>query len=535
MTEVLFNQLEKIRTGANKLANAVKSTLGPNGQGVLIKRTNSLPFITKDGVTVAKNINLEDTLENIGAELIKEVARKTVEDAGDGTTTATILADSMLRNGIRYISAGVSPVKLKAGMDYAVKIATNSIKDQAIPIKSEQDLINVANISTNGDQEISSMIAEAITKVGKDGFVRVERSQTGKTEVVVVSGMNLERGFISPYFVNKPEKMLCEFKNPLILVTDKRITTFTELLPSLQISAKKGKSLLIIAEDIEGEALATLIMNKQEAIISVCAIRAPYLSGQKRILMDDIAILTGGKVVSEDLGMSLTKVTESDFGTCENATIGKDTTVIIGGGGNRADIEARINQIRNEIESSKDSHEITRLKTRLAKINGGIGIIYIGGQTETEMNEKKDRAEDAIYATVAAEQEGIVPGGGITLLNASIKLVEPGNTEDDYNLGIKLIKDTLVEPFKVLCENSNVNHEIILNKLIDANNTDKYIGWDAKNGIYVNMIENGIVDPAKVVRLALENAASVIGLLLTTKATIYEKEHQRISEPFMEK
>lgn len=519
MTEVLFNQLDHIKRGAEKLAGAVKSTLGPHGRGVLIKKTTSLPFITKDGVTVAKNIHLADALENIGAELIKEVARKTVDDAGDGTTTATILAEAILLNGIKYLAAGVNPTKLKAGIDDAVKHIIADIRKQSTPVGSVTDIINVANISTNGDQEISSMIAEAITKAGKDGVVRVERSQTGKTEVVVTSGMNLERGFISPYFVNKADKMLCDFQNPMVLITDKRITTFTELVPSLQIAAQKSKSLLIIADDIEGDALATLIMNKQQGIISTCAIRVPYLMGQKRTLLDDIAIFTGATVVSEDLGMSLTKVQESYFGTCDTATVGKTTTTIIGGGGNQKTINDRILEIRNEIADSKDLHEIERLKTRLAKLNGGVGIIYIGGQTETEMNEKKDRAEDAIYATIAAEQEGIVPGGGMALINACKKLTPP-NQDDDYRLGFKVIEDAIKQPFKIICENSNINPEVAL-KLIEQSNLEN-AGLDARNNLCSDLLKAGIVDPAKVVRLALENAASVIGLLLTTKAVIYE-------------
>jgi chaperonin GroEL len=534
ITEVLFSQLDQVKAGAKIIADAVKSTLGPNGRGVLIKRLHGFPFITKDGVTVAESMRLSDPMHNIGAELVKEVARKTVDGAGDGTTTATILTESILTNGLRQIAAGANPIEMKKGIDKAVEFVVKNIKEQSQKADTLEKLTSIAKISTNNDEEISAMIAEAITKVGKDGVVRVEESNTDKTELKITQGMNLERGFISPHFVNQEKKMMCEFTNPLILLTDKRITTFSELLPALQISAERNRPLLLICEDIEGEALATLIMNKKGARISVCAVRAPYMSGQKKTLLEDIAILTGGKVVSEDVGLLLTKVDETCFGHCDTASISKETTVLVGGAGTKEEVDARIMQIRTEITDSKDEMEIKRLKSRLAKINGGVGIIYVGGSTETEMQEKKFRVEDAIYATVAAEEEGMVPGGGLALFNVS-KAMEVKDAiqveNEDQSLGVKVIHDAIREPMKVLCENSGKSHEVIISK-ISTDGTD--FGWDARNDTYVHMFNAGIVDPTKVVRLAIENSASVVGLLLTTKATIYEKDIQRIPNTHLE-
>lgn len=530
-TEVLFEQLQSIQSGAKKLADAVSSTLGPRGQGVVISKKGVLPFITKDGVTVAESVFLEDPLEKIGAEMFKEVARKTVDGAGDGTTTATILANSILNNGIRLITVGANPVDIKAGIDEAVKKVVEYLKSKSQQTKSVEDLYNVAFISTNGDADISKIISECIIAVGKDGVVRVEESNTEKTEVVINKGMNLERGFISHHFVTNSEKQLTEFKDPYILITDKRIQSLAEIIPAMKLASQGEKPLMIICDDIEGEALATLVMNKKQGGFRVCAIRVPYLSGAKNLLLEDIAALTGGKVISEESGQLLTKVEVKDFGRCDELSVSKSTTVIIGGKGEKEVVDDRINMIRNEIESSKDEHETKRLKQRLAKINGGVATIYVGGQTETEVQERKFRVEDAIYATIAAEEEGILPGGGTALLLASKELNKILSTNNkDYDSGIKLLAETIIEPFKTLCQNANKNPEIIRQNIqgsIESLQADEVtIGWNAKTDTYGPMVSMGVVDPTKVVRLALENAASIVGLLLTTKAVIYEKEQK---------
>lgn len=524
ITQVEFSKLSQIKSGAEKLAEAVSSTLGPNGQGVLIHKKNMMPFITKDGVTVAESIFLEDPLQRIGADLLKEVARKTVDGAGDGTTTATILAHSIMSKGFRLMESKVNVIDMKKGIDQAVKAIVDELKKRSKKTSTVEELFNVANISTNGDTEMSKYISQSIKDVGKDGVVRVEDSNTEKTEVILNKGLNLERGFISHHFVNVPEKMMCEFKKPLILMTDKRISLFNEIIPALQVSAQSERPLLIICDDIEGEALATLIMNKKQSRANVCAIRVPFLSGQKNILLEDIAVATGGRVISEDSGLSLGKVVLSDFGKCEEVNISKSSTVIIDGAGDKKLIEDRINLIRNEITESKDEHETKRLKSRLAKINGGVATIYIGGHTETEINERKFRVEDAIYATIAAEEEGILPGGGIALYRASSVLDTLKFDNKDVQSGVQIIQEAVVAPLKKLCENSNKIFEIILQQINNNPSADMSFGWNAKTNQVGDMIEMGVVDPTKVVRLALENSASIVGLLLTTKAVIYEKD-----------
>lgn len=539
ITEVLFNKLSQMKTGVDKLSNAVKSTLGPGGQGVIIKRKHATPFITKDGVTVAQSIHLEDPVEDVGAQLIKEVANKTVEGAGDGTTTATVLAQAIFNQGLMAISSGADPVEMKKGMDIAVKYVVERIKAMSSSVKDTGKIKEVATISANYDEKIGGMIADAINEIGENGFIAAEESNGTDTFVKLTKGMQLERGFLSPHFVTSPEKLMVEFDNPFILLVDKRISTVTEMLNILQETAKAGRPLLIIADDIDGEALATLVINKNRGAISVCAIRCPFMAGQKRILLEDIAILTGGKVISEEAGFNLVNAKLEDLGTCERVTVSKDTTVIVKGGGSKEAVDNRIAMIKNEIETTMDENEKYRLKARLAKIDGGIAMIYVGGFTEVEMKERKFRVDDAIFATIAAIEEGIVPGGGIALMNAGshVNILKVDN--DDQKIGVNIIAEAIKAPLKTIIANRGGHYETVIKKIqsfemnVEAGLDN--VGWDARTGEFGDMIEMGIVDPAKVVRLALENAASIVGLTLSTQALIYEKHgEQRVVTQSME-
>lgn len=534
MTEVQFDQLDKIKLGVDKIANAVKSTLGPGGQGVVISKRGSFPVVTKDGVTVAHNIFLEDPVENIGAMLVKEVANKTVDGAGDGTTTATVLSQAIFGLGLKAIKAGVNPIDLKAGIDAAVAVVVECLKKQSEVVKGKEKIAQVANISTNNDMEISKMIAESIDQIGENGFISADDSNSTETHVKITKGMQLERGFLSPFFITNPERQLCEFDDPYILITDKRITTVHDILPALEKTAQQGKSLLIIAEEIEGEALATLVINKRKGAISVCAIRAPF--GQKNLLLEDIAILTGGRVMSEEHGFSLAKVQLEDLGRCNKLTVSPHNTVIIGGKGDEEKIKARIKQLQNESTTTPDEKEALRIKTRLAKLDGGVAIIYVGGYTEIEVKEKKYRVEDAIFATIAAVEEGIVPGGGIALMNCLSELerqLDAGPrgwffTRSGKKEGIQIIYDAIQVPLKTLAENSAVKYKDVIRTIrLNSEDTDNF-GWDARKNEFGNMMDLGVVDPTKVVRLAVENAASVMGLLLSTKALVFDKPEPRL-------
>lgn len=536
-TEVQFNQLDKVKIGVDKIANAVKSTLGPGGQGVVISKRGSFPIVTKDGVTVAHNIFLEDPIENIGAMLVKEVANKTVDGAGDGTTTATVLSQAIFSGGLKAIKAGVNPIDLKAGIDAAVEVVVECLKAQSEVVKGKEKITQVANISTNNDLEISKMIAESIEQIGENGFISADDSNTTETHVKITKGMQIDRGFLSPFFITNPERQLCEFENPYILITDKRISSLQDILPALEQTAQQGASLLIIAEEIDGEALATLVINKRKGAISVCAIRAPF--GQKNLLLEDIAILTGGKVMSEEHGFMLSKVTLADMGRCNKLTVSNKNTVIIGGRGGEDKVKARINQLKNDIESTPDEKEVLRIKGRLAKLDGGVAIIYVGGYTEIEVNEKKFRVEDAIFATIAAVEEGIVPGGGIALMNCLRALESKLGVSGSYldriftskngkKEGIQLIYEAIQVPLRTLAENSAVKYNEVLHTIRLNKEDVENFGWDARKNEYGNMFDLGVVDPTKVVRLAIENSASVMGLLLSTKAMIFDKGEQRL-------
>lgn len=538
-TEVLFDQLHNMKKGVDKLANAVKSTLGPGGQGVIIKREYAMPFITKDGVTVAQSVFLQDPVEDIGAQLIKEVANKTVEGAGDGTTTATVLAQAIFNQGLMTLSDNVDPVEMKKGMELAVLRVVSHLKEQSRPVKERAFVKQVAMISTNNDEHISELISEAISKIGENGYIAAEESNGVETYHKITEGMKLERGYLSPHFITNIEKMLVEYDNPLILITDKRISDMQDLMFGLELSVKNNRPLIIIAEDVEGEALATLVINKNQGRIRACAIRCPYAAGQKKILLEDIAYVTGATVISEEAGYSLRSFSIDHLGGCEKINITKDSTVIMNGGGDKEAITKRINQIKQEITDSRDEQETFRLKARLAKIDGGFAIIYVGGPTETAMKERKFRVDDAIYATIAATEEGIVPGGGIALLNCvqELQILSFSKTieNDHQQKGVDIIMHAIKQPFRTIAENKD-GHSVAHVKIIETQNEKKLpdFGWDARTDKFGSMFEMGIVDPTKVVRLALENASSIVGLLLNTKALIYENP-ERVPQIHMDK
>lgn len=546
-TTVLFNQLSTMQLGVDKLANAVKSTLGPGGRGVIIKREFMMPFITKDGVTVAQSINLKDPILDIGAQLMKEIASKTVEGAGDGTTTATLLGQAIFNHGLIALSDDVDPVEMKKGMDIAVKKVIEHLKTQAQPVKERHVVKQVAMISTNNDEQVSDLIAEAIIKIGENGYIAAEESNGVETYHRITEGMKLERGYLSPHFITNIEKMLVEYENPLILVTDKRINEMKDLMHGLELSQMHNRPLIIIAEEVEGEALATLVINKNQGRIRACAVRCPYMGGQKKILLEDIAILTGATVLSEDAGFDLKRFSVEQLGSCEKISISKDSTVIMNGGGEKADIEKRINQIKQEITDCRDENETFRLKSRLAKIDGGFAIIYVGGSTETEMRERKFRVDDAIYATIAATEEGMVPGGGVALLNCVKSIGGMILKNKDQRIGAKIIMDAIRQPIMTIIENKKgvrkVNFfsidrrshaQIIMDRIALNSSIEKSYGWNARTEEFGSMYDMGIVDPTKVVRLALENASSIVGLLLNTKATIYENP-EKLPPVYLEK
>lgn len=507
---------DKIRRGVDTLADAIKVTLGPRGRNVAYGKSFGSPGITKDGVTVAKEITLTDNLENMGAQLVKEVASRTADVAGDGTTTATVLAQSIFREGNKYVTAGANPMELKRGIDKAVEAAVASIQALAKKVSDKKEIEQVATISANSDTVIGQQIAEAMERVGRDGVITVEEAKGMENELEIVEGMQFDRGYLSPYFVTNTEKMEAELINPAILIHEKKITSMKSLLPVLEQVAKTGRQLLIIAEDIEGEALATLVVNKIRGTLNVVAVKAPGFGDRRKAMLEDIAALTGGKVVSEELGIKLENITFDDLGTAKKIVITKDHTTVIDGAGDKAAIDGRVAQIRMQIENSDSEYDKEKYQERLAKLAGGVAIIKVGAATETEMKEKKDRIEDALHATRAAVEEGIVAGGGTALLRAQIA-VDKVVTEGDEKLGVSIIRRALEEPIRIIAQNAGFEASVIVE---NVRNAKAEIGFDAKNGTYVDMVKAGIVDPAKVTRTALQNAASIAGLMITTETII---------------
>jgi chaperonin GroEL len=504
--------------GVDILANAVKVTLGPKGRNVVLSKSFGAPRITKDGVSVAKEIELENKFENMGAQMLREVASKTNDAAGDGTTTATVLAQSIVREGSKAVAAGMNPMDLKRGIDLAVAKVVEHLVASAQKVSTSEKIKQVATISANGEKEIGEIIANAMEKVGKEGVITVEEAKSINTELEVVEGMEFDRGYISPYFVTNSEKMVVELENPFILINEKKLTGLQAILPVLEQVVQSGRPLLIIAEDVEGEALATLVVNKLRGGLKVAAVKAPGFGDRRKAMLEDLAILTNGQVISEDLGIKLESVTLEMLGTCKKVMISKDNTTVVSGAGKKEDIESRCNQIRAQVENTSSDYDREKLQERLAKLSGGVAVIHVGGATEVEVKERKDRVEDAINATRAAVEEGIVAGGGSALLYAteSLEGVKPQN--DDQRVGVEIIRRALQSPIRQILENAGEDGAVIVGKLFDSK--DKNRGFDAQNGEYVDMIKAGIIDPAKVVRTALQDAASVAGLMITTEAMV---------------
>lgn len=524
--EIKFNisAREELKKGVDALADAVKVTLGPKGRNVIIEKKFGAPHITKDGVTVAREIELEDQFQNMGAQLVKEVASKTGDQAGDGTTTATVLAQSIVNVGLKNVTAGANPMDLKRGIDKAVSAVVESIGEQSQEVGDDMDKIeNVARISANNDEEIGRLIAEAMKKVKKEGVITVEEAKGTETTVDVVEGMEFDRGYISPYFVTNTEKMECEMDNPYILLYDKKISNLKDLLPVLEPVAQSGRPLLIIAEDVDNEALATLVVNRLRGSLKICAVKAPGFGDRRKEMLEDIAILTGGQVVSEVKGMSLAQTTIQDLGTAEKVTVNKDNTIIVNGAGDSQAIAARVGQIKAQIESTTSEYDKGKLKERLAKLAGGVAVLYIGAASEVEMKEKKDRVDDALSATRAAIAEGIVPGGGVAYIRALAKLEELKGDNDDETTGIAIIRRAIEEPMRQIMKNAGLEGAVILQKVKDGKGD---FGYNARTDAYENFFETGVIDPAKVTRVALENAASIAGMFLTTECVITDKKEE---------
>jgi chaperonin GroEL len=508
----------------NALADAVKITLGPKGRNAVIEKKFGAPIITKDGVTVAKEIELRDPLENMGAQMVREVASKTSDVAGDGTTTATVLAQAIFREGVKTVAAGASPTALKRGIDRAVEVAVDEIKKLHKDVKGDM-IAQVGTISANNDKQIGGIIAEAMKKVGKDGVITVEESKTMETTLEVVEGMQFDRGYLSPYFITDPERMECALENALILIHEKKISSMKDLLPLLEQIAKLGKPLLIIAEDVEGEALATLVVNKLRGTLQCAAVKAPGFGDRRKAMLEDIAVLTGGKAITEDLGIKLENVKIEDLGKAKKVTIDKDNTTIVEGAGKASEIEGRVKQIRQQIEITTSDYDREKLQERLAKLVGGVAVIKVGAATETELKEKKARVEDAMHATRAAVEEGIVPGGGAALLRA-LPTLEKVKAEGDELVGVGIVKRALEEPARQIAHNAGYEGAVVIGKIRDSR--DEHFGFNADTGEYVDLVKAGVIDPAKVTRLALQNAASIAGLMLTTEALVAElKEEEK--------
>ena len=524
---------QKLKSGVDKLANAVKVTLGPKGRNVILDKKFGAPTITKDGVSVAREIELKDPIENMGAQLVKEVASKTADDAGDGTTTATVLTQAIFTQGLKNVAAGANPMDLKRGIDKAVAVVVENLKSQSKTISSSNEIAQVATISANNDQEIGKMIANAMDKVGKDGVITVEEAKGTETEVKTVEGMQFDRGYLSPYFVTNTEKMEAELENPYILIYDKKISAMKELLPILESVVQTGKPLVIISEDVDGEALATLVVNKIRGALKIAAVKAPGFGDRRKAMLEDIAILTGGTVVSEERGFKLENTTLEFLGTAEKINIDKDNTTIVNGAGKKEDIQGRIGQIKSQIENTTSDYDKEKLQERLAKLSGGVAILYIGAATEVEMKEKKDRVDDALHATRAAVQEGVVAGGGVALIRAVDSLGELGEiaTEnEDQATGINIVKLALEAPLRTIVQNAGTEGSVIIQKIREEKGD---FGYNARSDKFENLFAAGVIDPTKVTRLALENAASIAGLLLTTECVVADDPEDEKDAPAM--
>lgn len=531
--EIKFNikAREELKNGVDALANAVKVTLGPKGRNVIIEKKFGAPHITKDGVTVAREIELEDPFQNMGAQLVKEVASKTGDQAGDGTTTATVLAQSIVNVGLKNVAAGANPMDLKRGIDKAVSKVVEGIKAQSQEVDDDITKIeNVARISANNDEEIGRLIAEAMQKVKKEGVITVEEAKGTETTVEVVEGMQFDRGYISPYFVTNSEKMECEMESPYILLYDKKISNLKDMLPILESAAQSGRPLLIIAEDVDNEALATLVVNRLRGSLKICAVKAPGFGDRRKEMLEDIAILTGGNVISEVKGMQLAQATVNDLGTAEKVTVNKDNTIIVNGGGSKEAIAARVGQIRSQMETTTSSYDKEKLQERLAKLAGGVAVLYIGAPSEVEMKEKKDRVDDALSATRAAIAEGIVPGGGVAYIRCLPLLDELVGENDDENTGIAIIRRAIEEPMRQIVNNAGVEGAVILQKVKEGSGD---YGYNARTDSFENFFATGVIDPAKVTRVALENASSIAGMFLTTECVIADKKEETPAAPAM--
>jgi len=522
---------DQLLAGVNKMANAVRVTLGPKGRNVLIEKSFGAPLVTKDGVTVAKEIELENKLENMGAQMVKEVASKTSDVAGDGTTTATVLAQSIVNEGNRNLAAGANPMDLKRGIDKAVAAATARLHAISKSVSSSKEISQVGTISANSDETIGDIIAEAMEKVGKDGVITIEEAKSAETSLDVVEGMQFDRGYLSPYFVTDSERMEVVLEDPYVILVEKKVSNMKDMLPVLEQIAKTGKPFMIIAEDVEGEALATLVVNKIRGTLKCSAVKAPGFGDRRKAMLEDIAILTGGQVVSEDMGMKLEDLTLHNLGQAKSIVIDKDNTTIIDGAGDKENIKGRINQIRAQIEETTSDYDREKLQERLAKLAGGVAVINVGAATEIEMKEKKARVEDALHATRAAVEEGIVPGGGVALARCidAVQSVINGEANEDQKVGAAIILRAIEAPLRQIVSNAGLEGALIIDKV--KGNSDVNYGFNAAAGTYVNMIESGIIDPTKVVRTALENAASVAGLLLTTEAGVHELPKEEPAAP----
>jgi chaperonin GroEL len=516
-----------IKSGVDKLADAVKVTLGPRGRNVIISKSFGAPTVTKDGVTVAKEIELKDALENMGAQMVKEVASKTNDLAGDGTTTATVLAQAIVKEGLKNVAAGANPMELKRGIDMAVTRIVDNLIEQSMEVGDSSDKIKqIASISANNDDVVGDLIAQAFGKVGKEGVITVEEAKGTETYVDVVEGMQFDRGYLSPYFVTDSEKMTTELEDPYILIVDKKISSMKDLMPVLEPAAQSGKPLLIIAEDVEGEALATLVVNKLRGSLKIAAVKAPGFGDRRKAMLEDIAILTGGTVISEERGFTLENATLDMLGTAEKVDIDKDNTTIVNGSGNEADIKNRINQIKSQIETTTSDYDKEKLQERLAKLAGGVAVLYVGAASEVEMKEKKDRVDDALHATRAAVEEGIVPGGGVALVRALKALEGFELGSDDENTGVQIVAKAIESPMRTIVHNAGGEGSVVINKVIESGQ-----GYDANTETYVDMLSAGIIDPTKVTRVALQNAASVSGMILTTECALTDIEEENDGGP----
>ncbi|MCF1504552.1 MULTISPECIES: chaperonin GroEL [Afifella] len=522
---------EKMLRGVDILANAVRVTLGPKGRNVVIEKSFGAPRITKDGVTVAKEIELDDKFENMGAQMVREVASKTNDIAGDGTTTATVLAQSIVKEGAKSVAAGMNPMDLKRGIDMAVAAVIKDLESRSKTIDTSAEVAQVGTISANGDKEVGQMIAEAMQKVGNEGVITVEEAKSLETELEVVEGMQFDRGYLSPYFITNPEKMVTELEDPYILLHEKKLSNLQAMLPVLEAVVQSSRPLLIIAEDVEGEALATLVVNKLRGGLKVAAVKAPGFGDRRKAMLQDIATLTGGTVISEDLGIKLENITLNELGTAKKVTITKEETTIVDGAGDKADIEARVSQIKAQVEETTSDYDREKLQERLAKLAGGVAVIRVGGATETEVKEKKDRVDDALNATRAAVEEGIVPGGGVALLHAKQAVTGLSSDNPDVQAGIKIILKALEAPIRQIASNAGVDASVVVGRILDKGEADW--GFDAQMEEYKNLVQAGIIDPTKVVRTALQDAASIGGLLVTTEAMIAELPKKEGAAPAM--